>query len=306
MARAAVTGAFGFTGRHIAARLLERGDEVVNLTNHPNRHVQFADRVTTVPLAFDDPDGLARSLEGCRTLFNTYWIRFAHGGVSHTDAVRNSTTLFTAARRAGVERVVQVSIANPDPDSPLPYYRGKAQVEAALAASALSHAILRPAVLVGDQPILTNTIAWLLRRLPVFGIAGRGDYPIAPIHVADLTELALEAAARTDDLSWDAVGPETFTFAEYVAAIRAATHARCLLLHLPGELVLLAARTVSVPLHDTLLTRDELTGLTSGLLTSHQPPRGHRRVSDWLRDNGSWLGRSYLPEVGRHFDVRRA
>ena len=105
MTRHAVTGALGFTGRHIAGRLLAQGDEIVNLTNHPERPDPFRGALLTRPLSFDDPAGLGRSLGGVDTLFNTYWVRFPRRGVSHADAVRNSRTLFEAARGAGVRRI---------------------------------------------------------------------------------------------------------------------------------------------------------------------------------------------------------
>ena len=50
-----------------------------------------------------------------------------------------------AARRAGVQRIVHVSITNPSKDSHLEYFRGKATLEEALIESGLSWAILRPA-----------------------------------------------------------------------------------------------------------------------------------------------------------------
>lgn len=302
MTRAAVTGAFGFSGRHIATRLLARGDEVVNLTNHPDRRDPFDGNVTLARLAFEDPDALVAALDGVDTLYSTYWIRLPGRGITHADAVRNLTALFGAARRAGVRRIVHLSVANADAGSRLSYYRGKGEAEAALAASGLSHAILRPAALVGDEPILVNSIAWLLRRLPVFAIPGDGHYPIAPIHVEDLADLALEAAVLGEDVTWDAVGPETFTFAEFVAAVRAAVGSRSLLVHVPPRLALLGAQLLSLPLRDTLMTPDELHALTDGLLGSSQPPRGRRLVSAWLRDNGRWLGRSYLPATARGVD----
>ncbi|HEX2194523.1 MAG TPA: NAD(P)H-binding protein [Candidatus Limnocylindria bacterium] len=296
-----MTGAFGFSGRHIARLVLERGEVVINLTNHPSRPDPFSGRVRCAPLTFDDPDGLAASLAGVDTLFNTYWVRFARGAVTHEVAAQRSATLFRAARKAGVRRVVHVSIANAEARSDLPYYRGKARVEDELRSSGLSHAIIRPAVLVGDEPILTNTIAWLLRRFPTFTIPGDGRYGIAPIHVEDLAELAVSAADESSDLTMDAVGPETFTFCEYVAAVRAAVGARARLVKVPQPLALLAAQALGVALRDTILTRDEMTALTAGLLVSRDPPRGTRRVSDWLRSAGPWLGRCYLPEVARHF-----
>ncbi|OGO57943.1 MAG: epimerase [Chloroflexi bacterium RBG_16_72_14] len=306
MPHQAVTGALGFSGRHIATRLLARGDEVVNLTNHPDRPDPFDGRIPAKRLAFDDVAALAASLRGVNTLFNTYWVRFRRLGLTHADAVRNSRTLFEAALEAGVRRIVHVSIANPDPASPLAYYRGKAQVEAALATVGVSHAVLRPAVLFGDEPILANSIAWLLRRSPVFAIPGDGRYAIQPIDAADLADLALQAADRDDDLVWDAVGPEVFSFTELVEAIRKATGSRARLVHVPPRLALLAAWGLGRVVRDTLLTTEELEGLMTNLLVSRDLPRGTARFTDWLAASGAWLGRDYLPEVSRHFVAQPA
>ena len=86
---------------------------------------------------------------------------------------------------------MHVSIANPSQDSPLEYYRGKAQVERALVESGLGYTILRPALLFGGEDILINNIAWMLRHLPVIGMFGDGQYRLRPIHVEDLAELAV-------------------------------------------------------------------------------------------------------------------
>lgn len=301
MARQAVTGALGFSGRHLTGRLLAMGDDVVNLTNHPGRRDPFGGRVPAAALDFEHPARLTAALEGVDTLFNTYWVRFPRDGLTHALAVRNSVTLFEAARTAGVRRIVHVSIANPSPGSRLAYYRGKAQVEAALARSGVSFAVLRPTVLFGDEPILPNAIAWLLRRLPVFGIPGDGRYGIQPVHVDDLVALALDAAALEDDVTWDAVGPEIYSFEELVRAIRDRVGSRSRLVHLPGPVALGAAGVLGRIVGDVLLTREELEGLTGGLLVSAALPRGERRFSDWLEASGSWLGRAYLSELDRHF-----
>jgi len=301
MTRQAVTGALGFSGRHIATRLVARGDEVVNLTNHPDRPDPFRGALLARPLAFATPAALVQALEGVDTLFNTYWVRFPHDGVTHATAVRNSRVLFEAAREAGVRRIVHVSIANPDPASPYSYYRGKAQVEQALAATGVSHAILRPPMLFGDVPILANSIAWLLRHLPLFGIAGDGRYALQPIAVEDLAALALVAAARDDDLTWDAAGPEILSFTELVEAIREATGARSRLVHVPAPVALASASVLGRALGDVLLTREELEALMDNLLVSREQPRGTTQLSDWLTANGDWLGRRYVNEVGRHF-----
>ena len=301
MSLMAVTGALGFSGRHIAARLLDAGHQVVNLTNHPERPDPFAGRLRTAPLAFE-MDPLAASLNGVDTLFNTYWVRFARGGTDHARAVHNSSILFEAAALAGVRRIVHTSIANADPASADSYYRGKAEVEALLAATMPSFAILRPAVLFGDEPILVNSIAWLLRHLPVFMIPGDGRYGIQPTHVEDLADVAVQLAAEDGQIVTDVAGPETFTFNEFVGLIRSAVGSRALVLRAPPGLALLAARALTPIVRDVLITRQEIKGLTAGLLVSRQPPIGRRRFSAWLGEAAPWLGRSYLSEIGRHFD----
>jgi uncharacterized protein YbjT (DUF2867 family) len=300
MSRMAVTGAQGFSGRHIAARLISAGHEVVNLTNHPERPDAFGGAVSVAPLAFADPKGLAASLRGVDTLFNTYWVRFAHGSLDHAAAVRNSTILFNAAANAGVRRIVHISIANADPASPLPYYRGKARVEQALTLAGPSYAILRPAVLFGDEPILVNSIAWLLRRFPMFAIAADGRYGIQPTHVEDLADLAVARAVDPGSSGRDAAGPEAFTFNEFVGLIRMAVRSRALIVHVPPPVALLAATMLKPIVRDVLITREEVEGLTAGLLVSHQPPIGHRSFRVWLAA-APWLGRRYLSEVSRHY-----
>jgi uncharacterized protein YbjT (DUF2867 family) len=299
--RDAVTGAQGFTGRHIADRLLAAGREVVNLTGHLDREDHFGGRVPAQQLAFDDPPDLRRSLAGVDTLYNTYWIRFSGYGVTHEDAVRNSATLFSAAREAGVRRIVHISIANPD-GSERSYYRGKLAVERSLASSGVGHAIVRPAgAQFGDQSRLFNTIAWLLRRSPVFGVPGRGRYRIQPVDVLDTARIAVELAARDDDVTVDAAGPETFTFRECVELIRGAVGSHSLVVPAPATLSLLAARLFGLALHDVLLTRDEIADLQAGLLVSHNPPLGQSRFSDWVRESAGWLGKEYVPEVSWHY-----
>ena len=73
-----VTGAFGYSGKYIAQRLLDAGRRVRTLTNSPDRKNPFEDRVEVHKLDFDDESRLAESLQGADVLYNTYWVRFNH------------------------------------------------------------------------------------------------------------------------------------------------------------------------------------------------------------------------------------
>jgi NADH dehydrogenase len=296
----AVTGAFSYSGSAIARRLLDSGRRVRTLTGHPERGDGRSD-IEVHGLDFDDPAGLATTLRGVSTLYNTYWVRFAHGSVDHALAVDNSRALFTAARRAGVQKIVHVSILHASASSAYPYFRGKGVVERALAESELPYAVLRPSVLFDDRGVLLNNIAWLLRRLPVFAVGGDGQYRIRPIHVEDLAILALEASAWPDDRIVDAVGPERPTFGELVAQIRGAVGSRARVVRVPGPLLLLASSALGAVLHDVLLTPDEYRSMREGLADSDAPSTGSVALSSWLAAHGARLGMHYANELDLHF-----
>jgi NADH dehydrogenase len=270
------------------------------VTGHPERGEDHPG-IETCPLDFDDQIGLVESLRGGTTLYNTYWVRFAHHQIDHDVAVANSRTLFLAARRAGVRRIVHVSITNPSIESPFPYFRGKALVERALAESEVSYAILRPAILFGGDGVLINNIAWLLRHLPVFGMGGDGSYRIRGIHVDDLADLCIKAGREADDAVIDAVGPERPTFEELVTSIRDAVGSRSRIVHVPGALVPALSSVLGLALHDVLLTRDEYLAMATGLADTHGPSTGSTRLSTWISERGDDLGVHYANELRRHF-----
>jgi uncharacterized protein YbjT (DUF2867 family) len=299
-----VTGAFSYSGSRIAKLLLESGREVRTFTFHPERQHPLQPRVEAFPYRFDDPSALARSLEGVTTLYNTYWVRFERGGTTFATAVANCKALFEAARRAGVARIVHVSIANPSIDSPLPYYRGKAFVEQALAASGVPYSIVRPTWFFGGRDILTNNIAWGVRHMPVFVVPGDGRYLAQPIHVDDFAQICLRAADGLTDVITDAVGPEKMTYEQLVRAVREALRRRTPILHAPPAVVAALSQALGVVVRDVVLTADEIRGLTAGLLVSHQPALGRVSFREWLQENASALGRTYANELDRHFRVR--
>lgn len=297
-----VTGAFSYSGSRIAERLLESGGRVRTLTFHPERPHPLRAQIESAPYLFDDPVALARSLEGVRTLYNTFWVRFDHGPASFANAIESSRMLFYAAQRAGVTRIVHLSITNPSIASPLPYFRGKALVEHALAQSGVPYSIVRPTwIFGGTHDILANNIAWILRRMPVFAIPGDGTYPVQPVHVDDLARIAVDAARLERDAVIDAAGPEAMPFGDLVALVRGAVGARSPIIHVHPRVMAATAAVLGAIVRDIVLTPDEIRGLMRGLLVSHEPPLGTIAFSEWLEEHRTSIGRSYANELHRHF-----
>ena len=297
----AVTGAFSYSGKYITKRLLERGEEVVTLTNHPNRPDPFDGKVKAFPLNFNNEAELIASMRGADALVNTYWIRFDKGNNTQPKAVENTGKLVHAAVKAGVKRIVHISITNPSADSHLPYFWGKAANEKFVTESGMSYAILRPTVLFGKEDILINNIAWLLRRFPIFGLPGDGSYKLSPVYVDDLAALAVESVYGSEDYIWDAVGPDEFTFREMVELIGKTVDKTPPLIPLPPRLALLAAQFLSLFVNDVMLTPEEVDGLMANLLVSKETPRCKTSLKDWLRENRNTVGGHYASELARHF-----
>lgn len=305
MALNAVTGAFGFTGRALAERLLDRGDEVVTLTRRSGAGDPLAPRITVRRFDSARLGDLVSALAGVDTLFNTYWLRFPRGSSTFEAAVARSAELLAAGREAGVRRVVHVSVVNASADADTPYVRAKAALESIVRASGMEWVIVRPTLTYGPGDILINNLAWALRRFPIYGLPGLGRYTVQPVHVSDVARICVEAASGDAGRVIDAAGPETLTYRDLVHLLRGAIGSRSIVVPMPGLVVLATARILGLLVRDVVLTRDEIRELTSSLLTSQQPPLGTIRVTDWVRANADTLGRTWASELTRNYrDIR--
>ena len=296
-----VTGAFSFTGRFIARRLLTEGRRLKTLTNHPKREGAEDIEADIAPLQFADREALVESLRGGDVLYNTYWVRFHHGKARFGEAVANTRILVGAARDAGMRKVVHISVSNPSEDSPLDYYAGKARAERAVRESGLRWAIVRPTLIFGTGDILINNIAWLLRRVPVFGIPGRGDYRLQPVAGEDVASIATWAAEQVDNVTVDAAGPDIIYYSEMVESIAIAVGKHPRFVYLSPKNALRVVGVVNRVVHDIVLNEPELEGLMQELLVSRERPRGTLRLDNWLLTHADTLGTKYASELDRHF-----
>lgn len=302
-ARVAVTGAFGFTGRALAERLLDAGHEVTTLTRRSGDGDPLAGRITVRPFDVSRPADLATSLAGVDTLYNTYWLRFPRGGDTFEGVVARSATLLAAAQQAGVRRVVHVSVVNAAHDAETPYVRAKAALEAVVRASGLEWVVVRPTLTYGSGDILINNLAWALRRLPVCGLPGLGRYTVQPVHVDDVARICVDAGAGAPSRTLDAAGPEILEYRHLVDLVRGAIGSRSVVLPMPGSVVLLAAKLLGRLVRDVVLTGDEIRELTSSLLTSAEPPLGTIRISAWVSEHADALGRRWSSELARNYRI---
>ena len=306
VSKVVVSGAWSYSGRRVAAGLLRAGYSVVSLTNRPVPDPDpHAGAVRRIPYDFA-PGVLERSLEGVDVLACAYWTRhdrapLGHRGpwTSHGLAVERSARIIDAAVQAGVSRLVWTSIANPGLDPDLSYYVGKAAVERLVEGSGLPHAILRPACFFGPGGLLIENVAWAARRVLLFPIPAGPRYQIRPIHVDDYAAALVDAVGATGTFVRDATGPDRVEFGELVEYLVSLTGGRARVVRLPISSCAVLYRLASSVMRETILTTDELKGLSRNRLDSLADPLGRTSLRAWLSDNASTIGRRFVREPAR-------
>jgi nucleoside-diphosphate-sugar epimerase len=300
-----VTGAFGYSGKYIAEELLSRDKQVITLTNSVNRPNPFGYDVRAFPFNFDKKEELIESLQKVKVLYNTYWVRFNHKTFKHSTAIDNTLTLFEAAKKAGVERIVHVSITNATKETHLEYFQGKGILEQALINSGLSYSILRPTVIFGHEDILINNIAWMIRHMPVMGVFGDGKYRLQPIYVKDLAKLAVEQGENTEDKIVDAIGPETFEYKQLIETIAEILGIKRRIISVSDNFGYFVGKIVGIFKNDYLITKEEIKGLKSDLLFTNSQPAGNVKLTDWIKENKDILGKKYSNELKRRKEIEK-
>jgi uncharacterized protein YbjT (DUF2867 family) len=301
-----VTGSFGYIGKYITQELISSGRRVKTITTHPDKPNPFGNDVKAYPYSFDNPELLISILKGCDTLFNTYWVRFNYGKSSFEKALRNTYILFDSAKKAGIKKIVHISVTNSSESDALPYYRGKARQEKMLKELGISYGIIRPTLVFGAEDILINNIAWTIRRFPLVPIFGSGDYKVQPVFVEDLALIAVELAKKDASETLDAVGPETFTYKEMLQMIASVLNRDVKLISVWPDVGIFLGKVIGFFVKDVLLTKEELLGLMADKLTSQQTPNGRTKFTDWLKANKGTIGDRYASELDRHFRWRRS
>ena len=122
-----------------------------------------------------------------------------------------------------------------------------------------------------------------------------------PVFVEDLATLAVASAHESKTSAFDVIGPEVFSFQQFVKLIASRVKPHVKLMHVPPAVGIAFGRLIGLALRDIILTPDELRGLMDNLLTSEQAPNGTTRFSDWLDTHRQELGIRYSSELSRHF-----
>ncbi|PRQ01209.1 CPBP family glutamic-type intramembrane protease [Enhygromyxa salina] len=277
----AVAGGTGFVGRHVVAQLLAAGHAVVVLARAPHGlPSSIADaRLRAVDLSRGvDP----QLLEGCEILINLVGIKRETAGWSWERAhVELPEQLAEAARRAGLSRMIHVSVAGSDRAGAGAgaYLDSKARGDQRLRARTDGPAItiLRPGVIYGRGDDLLRNLADSIRAAPVFPAPRGGRSSIQPIAVEDLADAVMRCVEQpaSSGRDYDLVGPERLELRELVDRVASCpvVARRCVVVPAPLVVQRAVARVLERASADPLITRSQLELLAAGVVGDPEPAR---------------------------------
>ena len=218
-----VTGAKGFLGRKVVGALLAQGNEVRCLVHTPGAEaVLNTDKVDVHYGSVTDPSSLKAALYDVDAVVHLVAIIREKGGATFRGInVQGVENIVQAASASGVKRIVHVSAIGAQDNPQLPYLHSKWLGEQAVIQSEIPYAILRPSLVFGEGDGFINTLAGLVKALPVVPIAGSGNNEFQPIAVDDAARCVAAAVDRDDLVSRtiEIGGPERLTYSRIVDII---------------------------------------------------------------------------------------
>lgn len=214
---ALVTGATGYIGGRLVPALLERGFRVRVLTRRPEAVADrsWSDRVEVITGDASRADDLTSALEGAEVAY--YLIHSLGTGPEFEARDRHTARTFaTAARTAGVARIIYLGGMHPTDERLSAHLASRREVGEILLSSGVPTIVLQAAVIIGSGSASFEMLRHLTERLPAM-IAPRWlNTRIQPIAVGDVLRYLAEAADLEPGLNrtFDVGGPDVLTYRE--------------------------------------------------------------------------------------------
>jgi uncharacterized protein YbjT (DUF2867 family) len=231
-----VFGGTGFLGRRIVRHLHDKGFAVRIASRHPTPITGSDPQLQHMAADLREGQSIARAVAGAFGVVNAVSLYVERGEETfHAVHFVAAERLADEARKAGVERLVQISGIGADAKSRSPYIRARGRGEQAVRAAFAAATVMRPAVMFGPDDAFLNTLIKLLRRLPVYPMFGRGKTRLQPADVEDVGEAVARGMQRAgrEPLTVECGGPRVYSYEELLTTIVRAANVRPILMPLP-------------------------------------------------------------------------
>jgi len=259
-----ITGATGYIGRHLVARLVAQGERPRCLVREMDRakHILPADKVELVQGATTSPASLDAAVQGVDTIVHAAFLtadrKQSAGNEYEKTNVQGTANLIQAAKKAGVKRVIEIGGLGTRPDKPGSYMQGRYLAEKMLKESGLDWTIIQPSVLFGKNAPFIKGLVDLIRTTPVVPLIGGGKIMFQPIYVEDVVTViikVLEDPVSTANKTYTIGGPAYYSFTQIIDALLQATHKQRIKVPAPTSLVGIGATVMEAVLPKPPLTK---------------------------------------------------
>ncbi len=263
-----ITGATGYIGRHLVARLISQGERPRCLVRDIQRArgILPADKVELVQGDTTLPDVLADAVQGVDTIVHTAFItadrKQSAGNQYEVTNVGGTTNLINAAKQAGVKRIIELSGLGTRPDKPGSYMQGRYLAEKLLIDSGLAWTIIRPSVVFGKDASFIKGLVDLIKASPVVPLIGGGKIMFQPIYVEDVVSIItkiLQDPERTSGKIYTIGGPGYYSFTDIIDLLLKAQGRNRIKLPTPLPLVGIGAAAMEAVLPHPPLTSAAMT-----------------------------------------------
>ncbi len=263
-----ITGASGYIGRHLVARLVAEGERPRCLVRSTSQAARLlpVDKVDLVEGDTTRPETLTAAVSGIETIVHAAFITADRKAMSHdyyeATNVAGTANLLKAAQAAGVQWVIEISGLGTKPDKPGSYMQGRYLAEKMLMESGLKWTIVRPSVLFGAGAPFIKGLVDLIRSAPVVPLIGGGKILFQPIYVEDVVTVLIKVLAdpaRSQGKIYTIGGPAYYSFSQVFDELLKATHKNRLKIYAPTPLVGVGAAAMEAVLAKPPLTKAAMT-----------------------------------------------
>ncbi|MGZ8995345.1 MAG: complex I NDUFA9 subunit family protein [Rhodospirillales bacterium] len=217
-----IFGGSGFIGRRLVARLVEAGARVKVAVRDPTTSAMApaakgAGSVETIKASITDDEAVLAAVAGSNAVVNLVGILYEGGGQTfvgvHVDGARR---IATAAKAAGIRRLVHTSALGASAGSPSQYARTKAAGEDAVREAFPEASIVRPSIVFGPEDDFFNRFATMAKISPALPLIGGGTTRFQPVYVDDVAAAIarLLEDETTAGQTYELGGPGVYTFKE--------------------------------------------------------------------------------------------
>lgn len=263
-----ITGATGYIGRHLVARLVAQGERPRCLVRDISRAKRIlpADKVELVEGATTSPDSLGAAVQGVDTIVHAAFLtadrKQSTGNEYEKTNVQGTASLIKVAKKTGVKRMIEIGGLGTKPDKPGSYMQGRYLAEKMLKESGLDWTIIQPSVLFGKNAPFIKGLVDLIRTSPVVPLIGGGKTMFQPIYVEDVVTVlikVLEDPTGTTNRTYTIGGPVYYSFTQIIDVLLKTMHKQRIKVPAPTTLVGVGAAVMEAILPKPPITKAAMT-----------------------------------------------